>query len=199
MDIRDSYNQICDAWDAFRKSTPVNPCIASFAERLPSGASVLDVGCGTGYPVDAYLAEKGFRVIGIDVSEKMIEKARAQRLRGSAFFRADILNFQPARTYDAVIAMDSLWHIAHDRQAELYSEISSLLHTGGWLFFTHGKKDGEVTGEMFGETFYYSALDKDTVLSLLAQNGFQVISLLEDYEEATTGDRELMVTARKIG
>ena len=52
---------------------------------------------------------------------------------------------------------------------------------------------------MFGETFYYSALDKDTVLSLLAQNGFQVISLLEDYEEATTGDRELMVTARKIG
>ena len=123
MDIRDSYNQICDAWDAFRKSTPVNPCIASFAERLPSGASVLDVGCGTGYPVDAYLAEKGFRVIGIDVSEKMIEKARAQRLRGSAFFRADILNFQPARTYDAVIAMDSLWHIAHDRQAELYSKI----------------------------------------------------------------------------
>ena len=145
MDIRDSYNQICDAWDAFRRARLLTPALLRL-RALPSGASVLDVGCGTGYPVDAYLAEKGFRVIGIDVSEKMIEKARAQRLRGSAFFRADILNFQPARTYDAVIAMDSLWHIAHDRQAELYSKISSLLHTGGWLFFTHGKKDGRSDG-----------------------------------------------------
>jgi 2-polyprenyl-3-methyl-5-hydroxy-6-metoxy-1,4-benzoquinol methylase len=35
-------------------------------------SAILDVGCGGGIPIAKYLVEKGFRVTGIDSSEKMI-------------------------------------------------------------------------------------------------------------------------------
>lgn len=41
-----------------------------------SGASVLDVGCGSGR-VSRLLADRGFDVVGIDVSEPLVEKARS--------------------------------------------------------------------------------------------------------------------------
>ena len=192
-----SYNRICDLWENFRRHAGMNPCVVRWASGLPRGASVLDVGCGTGYPIDAYLAECGFSLTGIDASEKMIEKAKALKLEGAVFLTVDLLRFLPARTYDAVIAFDSLWHIAYERQAEIYPKISSLLNPKGSFFFTHGKRDGKATGTMLGETFHYASLSSGKVFSLLEQNGFEIVSSEEDFAEPVTGDRELMVTARK--
>ena len=56
---------------------------------------MLDIGCGTGFPIDAYLSGQGFSVTGIDVSARMLEKARKLNLktrvfarrRGGVFFR----------------------------------------------------------------------------------------------------------------
>lgn len=48
------------------------------AARLPSGASVLDAGCGTGR-VAARLHDLGFRVVGVDVDPAMVHVAREQR------------------------------------------------------------------------------------------------------------------------
>ena len=61
-DIRDSYDKICEQWCDFRKNTKINRCVAEFSELLRPGSKVLDAGCGTGYPISAYLVEKGFAV-----------------------------------------------------------------------------------------------------------------------------------------
>ncbi|MDP4150146.1 MAG: methyltransferase domain-containing protein, partial [Bacteroidota bacterium] len=50
--------------------------IAALKADLPEGAEVLDVGCGNGV-ISRSLGEQGFRVRGIDVSQKTIEKARS--------------------------------------------------------------------------------------------------------------------------
>ena len=42
----------------------------------PRGASILDMGCGTGRHSVA-LAKRGFAVTGVDLSEDMLDKARA--------------------------------------------------------------------------------------------------------------------------
>ena len=59
--------------------------------------------------------------------------------------------------------------------------------------FTHGKREGETSGEMFGEKFFYCAHD----MSALRRNGMEIVALTEDYREETTGHRELLVVARK--
>ena len=196
-DIRDSYDKICEQWCDFRKNTKINRCVAEFSELLRPGSKVLDAACGTGYPISAYLVEKGFAVTGIDISERMIEKARRLGLKSASFLVRDLLDFHPPEKYDAVIAFDSLWHVSHDRQKEIYAVVSSLMNIGGYFLFTHGDKDGSIVGEMFGERFYHSALDVEEVHALLAACGFSVLSSVENYKEETTGDRGLLVIAKK--
>ncbi len=196
-DIRDSYDKICEQWCDFRKNTKINRCVAEFSELLRPGSKVLDAGCGTGYPISAYLVEKGFAVTGIDISERMIEKARRLGLKSASFLVRDLLDFHPPEKYAAVIAFDSLWHVSHDRQKEIYAVVSSLMNIGGYFLFTHGDKDGSIVGEMFGERFYHSALDVEEVHALLAACGFSVLSSVENYKEETTGDRGLLVIAKK--
>jgi len=45
-------------------------------DRLPAGARVLDVGCGTGLPTGRQLVAGGCEVTGIDISPVMLDLAR---------------------------------------------------------------------------------------------------------------------------
>ena len=60
-------------------------------DRVPSGASVLDVGCGNGETLMRLVLEKGCSGTGIDFSEKMIESARESTKAAGC---ADRVSFQ---------------------------------------------------------------------------------------------------------
>ena len=141
-----AYDKIADEWQDFRKTCVVNKCVEEFCAILPDGARVLDAGCGTGYPISAYLVARGYNVTGIDPSEKMLEKAKALRLKNARFFKSDFLGFETGEKFDAIIAFDCLWYIEPDRQREIYSKAASLLKDGGYFMFTHGKENGEIDG-----------------------------------------------------
>ncbi len=71
-------------------------------------ASVLDLGCGTGAHA-VRLAQRGFEVVGVDVSEGMLDAAR-RRVEHSpstavSFVRDDIRSVRLGRLFDAVICM----------------------------------------------------------------------------------------------
>ncbi|HEY0866009.1 MAG TPA: methyltransferase domain-containing protein [Fimbriimonas sp.] len=74
---------------------------------LPRGASILDVGCGTGrHSVE--LARRGYSVTGLDLSEGMISVARAKaEAAGVAaeFVQGDATAFDIGRTFDAAICL----------------------------------------------------------------------------------------------
>lgn len=195
--IKDSYNKICKKWSEFRKNTSINQCIVDFANNLSPNSRVLDIGCGTGYPIALYLSKQGFQATGIDISEEMIKQAQKLNLHNATFLVEDILNFKTDKKYDAIIAFDSIWHIRYDKQECIYQIISSLLTSGGLFLFTHGKNDGEIISTMWKESFYHSALDLEKVHKLLKQNGFDILSSIEDYIEETTDDRELLIIAKK--
>lgn len=73
-----------------------------------AGQSVLDVGCGSGRGSVA-LAERGARVVGIDVSSRMLEMARElARERGvgerCTFEHIDVIGMDRARVFDHAVA-----------------------------------------------------------------------------------------------
>ena len=47
-----------------------------FCEILPKEGYILDLGSGTGLPYSKLLIEKGFKVLGIDLSTEMVKIAR---------------------------------------------------------------------------------------------------------------------------
>lgn len=192
-----SYDKIAEIWHKFRKNCVVNNCVTEFCNFLPKGADVLDVGCGTGFPVSAYLVSDGYSVTGIDPSEKMLEKARELNLSNAKFIKSDFLSFNDTKKYDAIIAFDSLWYIPSEKQRLIYEKAADLLRQGGYFMFTHGCVHGEKEGEMFGEKFYYAALSCEEIKNCLDYCGFDILRFERNYVEKTTGQRDLLVFAKK--
>jgi SAM-dependent methyltransferase len=70
--------------------------------------SLLDLGCGTGrHSVE--LARRGYEVVGVDLSEGMLERARrraiGQAASSTTFLRGDIQTMRLDRRFDAVLSM----------------------------------------------------------------------------------------------
>lgn len=75
--------------------------------RLKAGASVLDVGCGTGrHSIE--LARRGFWVTGVDLSEGMLTEAQKHAAEAGVevtLMQADAARMRPGRRFDGVICL----------------------------------------------------------------------------------------------
>jgi ubiquinone/menaquinone biosynthesis C-methylase UbiE len=71
------YDLIAD-WYATERQGPTGvPELQFLIASLPKGASVLDVGCGTGVPLTRTLLGAGCNVVGVDSSSRMLESFQA--------------------------------------------------------------------------------------------------------------------------
>lgn len=197
IDIEQSYDSISDEWQKFRNSTEINKCIVDFLELITPKGKILDVGCGTGYPIAQYMSGRDFYVTGIDISRKMIDEANKLQLKNATFIKKDISEYSTDILYDGVIAFDSIWHIAKDKQIDVYKKIASLMNYGAYFLFTHGNRNNETVGTMFNRKFYYGALNTDELKVILSKAGLKIVSLTENYKEESTGERDLLVIAQK--
>jgi SAM-dependent methyltransferase len=78
--------------------------------RVPAGAAVLDVCCGTGQFTEQ-IRRRGYAIAGVDASEKMIEFAR-RNAPGVPFTVADVRDFSLGKTFDAAYCVyESLNHV----------------------------------------------------------------------------------------
>jgi SAM-dependent methyltransferase len=87
--------------------------LAVLQERMPPPGSILDLGCGPGW-TSMFLARAGWDVLGVDISERMIEIARERAAREGApaeFIVSDMEELDLARRdFDGVLLFDSLHH-----------------------------------------------------------------------------------------
>jgi 2-polyprenyl-3-methyl-5-hydroxy-6-metoxy-1,4-benzoquinol methylase len=151
--------------------------LAALRDRVPAGGSVLDLGCGAGIPVDRALAADGFAVIGVDVSDVQI--ARARRLVPAArFLRADATRVElPAAAFDAVVCLYVLIHLPLEEQPALLGRIAGWLRPGGWLLATTGQRawTGTEEGWLGGSaTMWWSHADAATYREWIGQAGLEV-------------------------
>src|SRR5215510_2597705 len=78
--------------------------------RVPPGGAILDVCCGTGY-LAGLLADRGYKVTGIDASPEMIRYARIH-VPAAQFHIAEAVSFQLNTKHQAAVStFDSLNHI----------------------------------------------------------------------------------------
>lgn len=127
------------------------------AAGVVEGMDVLDVATGPGY-VAAAAAARGARVVGVDFSGTMIERAR-RRYPGLDFREGDAeaLDFE-AGSFDAVVMNFGLLHLARPERGLI--EAHRVLRTGGRCAFTVWAPPDEAVGfgivlrtvEMYGRS-----------------------------------------------
>jgi len=120
--------------------------IEQFVDQLPSGACVLDAGCGTGRMLE-HLHERAssVRLVGIDLSSGMPAEA-ARRTVPTALVAADLaaLPFDQD-VFDGVLAWYSIIHLPSDALAAAVAEMARVLRPGGTLLLGFHAGTGERT------------------------------------------------------
>jgi predicted TPR repeat methyltransferase len=113
----------------------------------------IDLGCGTGLAATAFAREVD-RFIGIDLSPRMIERARATGLYAELEV-ADMVEGLRGKldsSADLILAADAMVYVAD--LAPVLSEISRVLAPGGLLAFTVETYDGD--GVRIGQGLRYA-------------------------------------------
>ena len=151
---------------------------------VPAQAQILDIGCGSGKPIAAYLLAQGYTVTGVDSSETMLLMAR-QNFPEQTWLQADIRQFNLAQKFDAILAWDSFFHLTQDDQRHMFAQFARHAKLGTVLMFTSGPEHGEAIGELFGEPLYHASLSSEEYRHLLAQYGFEVLKMVAEDPECT--------------
>jgi SAM-dependent methyltransferase len=89
---------------SFTRGTDQEVAFLVDALGLSVGSRVLDVGCGPGRHANA-LGRLGIEVVGVDISERFLEVARAERPPGVSYVRADARELPFDAEFDAVISL----------------------------------------------------------------------------------------------
>jgi predicted TPR repeat methyltransferase len=135
----------------------------------------IDLGCGTGLAATAFAKEVD-EFVGVDLSPRMIERARAGGLYAGLEV-ADMLDFlraQPDASADLVLAADAMVYIAD--LAPVFHEAARVLMPGGLLAFTTETHGGD--GVIIGEGLRYAHATA-CIRAAVAGAGL-ALSLLED-------------------
>jgi SAM-dependent methyltransferase len=169
------YQHKADQFDRDRgKSLFEKHWLDRFLENLPAGGKILDLGCGSGEPIAAYLINQGFQLTGVDYAPAMIELAQ-QRFPDQCWLVQDMRNLVLDGPFDGVISWNGSFHLNPDEQRRFIPQISSLVAPGGRVLLTVGHEPGEVTGMVAQEIVYHASLAEDEYRRLLSRAGFRQI------------------------
>lgn len=122
---------------------------------LPPGAAVVDLGCGRGRHAIP-ISLRGYRVTGVDLSEKMLVLAneRAQRVGASVeWVREDMRKFVRRGAFDACLSLfTSFGYFNEEENEKVIGNVSESLKEGGALLLDLRNAQKGLAGEEDMET-----------------------------------------------
>jgi ubiquinone/menaquinone biosynthesis C-methylase UbiE len=183
---------------------------SSLLGLLKDGLSVLDVGCGSG-AITADIAKRtSGKVVGIDISEHLIELAKKNyaHLSNLSFEVANINDYVSSEKFDLVIAARTLQWV--NNPAEIVQKMAGLLKKGGKISindYNHTKVEWSPAPPKSMLDFYEAFLIwrkeagfdneiADNLPNIYKNLGLSEISIVPQHETSTRGEEEFATTTR---
>lgn len=133
--VADYYNKTATGWsEEWYKEKKQNEilgkfynCFAGVGTKHPR---ILDLGCGAGYD-SKILSRMGARVVGLDVSEKLIKIAKGEAFR-CKFHVGDMTErYKRLGKFDAVLCLATIMHVPVPKMKQTFLNMVEALHKGG--------------------------------------------------------------------
>lgn len=116
---------------------------AKFLSFLGEKASILDIGCGPGRDARIF-SDKGYHVVGIDLSKKMIAAAK-KKVKNAQFKVMDALKLKfNDCSFDGIWANAILMHLPKKDVTKVIREIHRILKNNGIFYLSVKEGKGEV-------------------------------------------------------
>jgi SAM-dependent methyltransferase len=170
------------------------------AEDVRGHGLVADLGCGPGH-VARYLHDQGVRMLGIDLSPRMIDSAR-QRSPDIEFRVGDLRALDlPDAALAGIVAFYSLIHIDEPEMGATLRELRRVLAPGGLLLVAfHIGEETVHRDELWGHTVSldFRFLMPSPMVARLIEAGFAVLEHVErePYPEVEHPSRRCYLLAR---
>jgi SAM-dependent methyltransferase len=186
--VQATYDAIAAAYDAQLgdelDGKPLDRALLDGFLELAGTGTVADVGCGPGH-ITRYLAARHPDVVGIDLSPRMIDLARAQA--PELAFAVGSMTKLPAAddAWSGAIAFYSIIHLTPAERADACREFARTVRPGGWLLVSfHVDSPDFAAGDVnhltdwFGESVSVDAffLEPADVVGDLEAAGFTIMS-----------------------
>ncbi len=143
--------------------------------NIPEGHHVLEIGCGTGYLLNALKPSRG---VGIDISPGMIAIAK-EKYSHWEFFQMDAENIYLEETFDFIVISDTLGYFEDIQRA--FKELAKVVHPGTRIIITYHNflwqpllKVAEWLRLKMPQP-YLNWLNKPDIINLLQLEGFDII------------------------
>lgn len=189
------YNIMSDSYDELQGYNPdadlgLGCGLPTQFARIKKGDTVIDLGSGAGNDCFVARAETGEdgKVIGIDFTPAMIEKARAnaQKLNyyNVEFRQGDIEKMPVSANTADVIVSNCVLNLVPDKN-EVFKEIFRVLKPGGHFSISDVVLVGELPESLRKDAEMYAgcvsgAIQKEVYLELIKANGFSNITLQKE-------------------
>lgn len=148
MNQKKYFDKHADTWDktCFHDRSKIETIIEML--ELPDGASVVDVGTGTGILlpyIHSKIGPNGL-ITAVDISRKMIDRAEEKfNFENVDYLVADVLKLKHARgKFDYIVCYCVFPHFKNQKKA--VSKLAALLKEGGKLAICHSQSRSEING-----------------------------------------------------
>lgn len=181
-----SYDHTAAAYSEKTLAIDTGKQIATFNSHLKPDSLILDVGCGPGRDAKRFV-DLGHRVIGIDLSEKLLDIARLHA-PGANFHYMDLQHLRfPDASFDGVWAMSVLMHLEKKDLPGALTECARVLKPNGpfYLSLKRGEGEGLENDARYGVQKYFAYYTDREAQDLLWGLGLDVL----EFETAGTIDQ----------
>ncbi|MEO0485418.1 MAG: class I SAM-dependent methyltransferase [Pseudomonadota bacterium] len=185
-----AYATRVDDYIAMVRPAPSEPLVA-FANTLPEGARVLDLGCGPGHAAK-YLATRGFDTHAWDMSPEMVEAATAQ---GVTTRIAGFDDLTEIAVFDGIYANFSLLHARKADMPRHMAAIAAALRPDGVFHIGMKLGEGEERDQIGRFYAYYTRAE---LMDLLAANGLAPVWEREGEEKGLAGNTDRFILIRAL-